>query len=346
MCVLPHRSDAVLDSKGMWSQIASLPEQVERATALSAHDQLPDLDEIDEVVILALEDSGVAGELIAAIARPFGPVPVVCLRRHELPPFIDDSTLLFALSLSGDSEAVIDVTSEAALQGAKVVVISQGGELARLARSWAAPHLGVPEDIPLARVGLGALSIPALVALEEIGLFPGAHDWISEAVSSLKERRDSLVRDDATIADIARAISGTIPLVYGAGDIGSVASLGWKTSINQNAKMPAFAGALPELLYDELDGWGQLGDVTRQVFSLVCLRHGEEHPSVSNRFARLPAVLGEIVHRTLTVEAMGDGSLAQCLDLLFLGDLVSLYLARDAGVDPGNVTALDLLDRS
>ena len=55
--------------------------------------------------------------------------------------------------------------------------------------------------------------------------------------------------------------------------------------VNENAKAPAFWNVYPELDHNEICGWGQHGDVTRQVFTLVELRHGLEHPRLEPRFA-------------------------------------------------------------
>ena len=40
------------------------------------------------------------------------------------------------------------------------------------------------------------------------------------------------------------------------------------------------------------------------------------------------------------VRAQGEGDLAQLFDLTYFGDYVSLWLAADAGIDPGPVEAL------
>ena len=45
----------------------------------------------------------------------------------------------------------------------------------------------------------------------------------------------------------------------------------------------------------------------------------------------------------LTVEAEGEGRLAQLLDLIYLGDWTSYYLALDNDVDPGPIDAISQL---
>ncbi len=50
-----------------------------------------------------------------------------------------------------------------------------------------------------------------------------------------------------------------------------------------------------------------------------------------------------MVHDVVEVEAHGEGALAQLLDLVMLGDVMTLHLAYQAGVDPGPIPVLDEL---
>jgi glucose/mannose-6-phosphate isomerase len=231
------------------------------------------------------------------------------------------------------------------MQGAKIVAVTQGGELGKLAAGWGAPVIPVP-DIPQPRAALGAMAIPPLVVLEEIGLFPGATQWIDLAISQLQRRRDRLVRDGNDAQQLARRIGRTLTLVHGGGAIGATAAQRWKTQINENAKAPAFYAAQPELCHNEIQGWGQHGDVTRQVLTLVTLRHDSEHPQITRRFDLTAEYMREVVGSIEEVHAEGEGDLAQLLDLILVGDFVSLHLAYQEGIDPGPVPVLvDLKQR-
>ncbi len=331
------------DSQGMLAATLALPEQVaeaaERSKGLSG---LPPIDGITSVVVLGMGGSGIAGDVVAAVAGPFMPIPVVVAKSYELPAFVGDGTLVFAVSFSGDTEETVEATSEAAVQGAKVVVVSRGGELTRLGEAWGSPIVGVPDDIPQPRAAVGALAIPPLIVLEQIGLFPGARRWVDEAVRGLVARRDEITSTGSTIvADAARQIGRTIPLIYGGGAVGAVAAQRWKTQMNENAKVPAFWNAQPELCHNEIAGWGQHGDLTRQALTLVALRHDFEHPQVMRRFELVFQMVDEVVAGIVQIQARGDGQLAQLLDLILVGDLTSLQLALNEGIDPGPVPALD-----
>ncbi|HUQ64493.1 MAG TPA: bifunctional phosphoglucose/phosphomannose isomerase [Acidimicrobiales bacterium] len=335
-------TETSLDSLGMLAAAAALPEQVGAVLGESwGFGNLPDHDEVEHVVVIGMGGSGIAGEVLASAAGPYMPVPVMVFKSYNVPAFIGEGSLVFAVSFSGDTEETVEAATEAALQGAKIVAITTGGQLGDLAEAWGAPVVRVPESIPQPRAAIGALAVPPMLVLEEIGLFPGAHHWVEAAVEQLGKRRDELVRPGNQAEVLARGIGRTIPLIHGGGGLGAVAAHRWKTQMNENAKAPAFWNAQPEVCHNEIAGWGQHGDLTRQAFTLVNLRHDFEHPQVMHRFGITRDVLDEVVADICDVQADGDGELAQLLDLVMVGDFVSTHLALQQGVDPGPVPAID-----
>lgn len=340
-------SPELLDSLDMFGTTARFPEQVAAAAqAARGLDGLPDHDTVDNIVVLGMGGSGIAGDVLAALGSSFVPVPVVVTKGYAPPSFVGPGTLCFAISFSGDTEETVEAAQAAAAAGARMVVLARGGALADLAPQWGAAVVPLPDDIPMPRAALGALAVPPLVVLEEMGLFPGASGWVDSAVAQLTARRDQLAGSDSRARSVARTIGRTIPLVFGAGPLGAVAAQRWKKQVNENAKAPAFAADIPELCHNEIVGWGQNGDMTRQVFTLVELRHDEEHPQEARRFELIRDLMAEVVHEVVEVRAAGEGPLAQMFDLMLFGDYVSLHMAEQEGLDPGPVPILDELKRA
>ncbi|HXW33742.1 MAG TPA: bifunctional phosphoglucose/phosphomannose isomerase [Acidimicrobiales bacterium] len=336
------RTTGVLDTLGMFDAAANLPEQVADAVRGGQNlDGLPNHEYVENIVVLGMGGSGIAGDIMVAIAGPFLPLPVTVVKSYSLPDFVGPGSLVFAMSFSGDTEEIVESAGEAFEHGAKVVTVTSGGELRRLAEEHGAPLVEVPAGIPQPRAALGWMAIPPLVVLEEVGLFPGASEWVRLAVRQLQLRRDELTRPGNEAEQIAARIGRTIPLVHAAQSIGATAALRWKTQINENAKTPAFWAAYPELCHNEIAGWGQNGDVTRQVTTLVNLRHDAEHPQVVRRFDLVREWMAEVVADVIDVHAQGEGDLAQLLDLILIGDFVSLHLAEREGIDPGPVPVLE-----
>ena len=333
-----------LDTQGIWEATAGMPEQVADAAAgANGIEGLPMRSEVENVVVLGMGGSGVAGDILLATAGPFMSVPVVVVKSYTLPAFVGEGSLVFAISFSGNTEETVEAAGEAAVQGARVVAVTSGGELAKLASSWGSPVVSVPADLPQPRTAIGAMAIPPLVLLEQVGLFPGATQWIDLAVEQLQRRRDELVAGGGPAAEIARRVGRTIPLVHSSGALGNAAAQRWKTQVNEIAKAPAFSSVYPELCHNELQGWGQHGDVTRQLVTIVDLRHDSEHPQVSRRFELCDDLVREVVAGIEEVRAEGDGDLAQLLDLVLIGDFVALHMAANEGIDPGPVPIIEEL---
>lgn len=345
MSATPPVGEGPLDSLDVRGAVLRLPEQLraaaERTGAIDvAGSGLPAHDEIANVVVLGSGTAGIAADLVPVIAGPFMSVPVVVHKGYAAPNFIGRDTLVLALSYDGDTEETLDAAETAALDGGRLVCVSGGGALAELALRWGGVHIGVPEA-PVGRAALGSLAVAPLVLLESLGFFPGAQSWVDAAAVQLERRRDQrgTAADPAT--RLARAIDGTMPIVYGGGGLGAVAAERWKAQCNTSAKIPAWRGVVPDVGHAELAGWGFHGDITRQIHTLICLRHEFEHPQVTRRFALLDETLLEVVHRVEHVHAEGDGPLAQLFDLVFVGDLVTIELGELLGVDPGPVPAVD-----
>lgn len=337
------------DSLGFLDAVAGLPEQL--MAAREAAEQLdltglPAVDQVANIVVLGMGGSGISGDVLASAAGPDLCVPVTVSKGYECPAFVGPRSLVFAVSYSGGTEETLAAAAGALDAGATVLAVSTGGALAELVTARGGVHLPCPEGY-MPRAALGALIAPIFVALERIGLLAGAHDALVAAETQLAKRRDLCVPAVTGAAnpawEIARKIDRTVPLVYGGGAIGATAAYRWKCDIGENAKAPAFWNTYPELDHNEICGWGQNGDVTRQVITIVELRHGFEHAQVGRRFEITRELIRETVHQILEVHAEGDGRLAQLLDLMYFGDWVSCYVALQNDVDPGPIDTIQSL---
>ena len=197
----------------------ALPEQVATAatSVTGGIDGLPAREQVAHVLALGMGGSGIAGDVLSVVAGPFVPVPIVVSKDYELPGFVGERTLVFAISFSGNSEETVESATQAAALGARVVAVCEGGELARLAEQWGGAVLRIPPGIPMPRAGIGALAIPPLLVLEQIGLFPGARRVDQRgrrpARSPARPARDAEQRgrERSPASSVARSRSSTAP---------------------------------------------------------------------------------------------------------------------------------------
>jgi glucose/mannose-6-phosphate isomerase len=329
------------DSLDMLAATAGLPEQLEESTARALEvPGLPSPEGLDSIAVLGMGGSGVAGEILQAVGKDQLRFPVVLVGDYSLPSFVGPGTLVFAVSFSGQTEETLAATRTALDRGARLIAVTSGGQLAAIATAAGAPVFTTTPGIPQPRAGVATTTAPLLIALERLGLLEGMSAAVAAAVEQLKSRRDALVGGGGLALEIAQRAGRTILLVQGATGVGAVAARRWKTQVNENAKAPAFFATQPEWCHNEICGFGQDGDVTRQVTTIVTLRNDFEHPQVERRFALVEELVGEAVASVIEVRALGRGPLAQLFDLVMIGDFVSLHLATREGIDPGPVPVL------
>ena len=104
MTVGPSAPAGAPDSDHMWETTFALPEQVALGAATAAEVAaagVPSADGVTSIVAFGMGGSGIGNDVLAAIAGPITPVPVVVCKDYEVPAFVGPSTLVIAASFSG-----------------------------------------------------------------------------------------------------------------------------------------------------------------------------------------------------------------------------------------------------
>ncbi len=328
------------DSLGMFEAAMRLPECTEHALLLAQDAALPSAEEASSIVVVGVGTAGLAARTVAFAASAMCKVPVVAVIDTQLPTWVGASSLCIVIDHGESPTSVCEVVHEAAARGAAIIATAIVGDVnARVARAGGSV-ITLDTCSAASRAAWGPLCAAPLVVLDRLGFLPGIEPALDHAIQQLRHRRDAYAAGDDSPRRLARRIGRSIPLVTGGGSLGALAATRWKQQCNVNAKIPAFASALPELLHDELAGWGQHGDVTRQVLTSVLLRHDFERADIREAFDRLVPAVEESLLAVHVVEAEGVGPLAQLFDLFLQADMVSLELAAQEGLDPGPAPAL------
>jgi glucose/mannose-6-phosphate isomerase len=328
------------DSLGLFDAMALVPERTERAMLVAQDAALPSAEDAHSIVVAGFGAAAFAARIVHAVAAVSCAVPVTAVVDGRLPSWVGSRSLVIVVDHDEAPAAMGELIREASARRATIVGTVVPGATAARVVDAAGTVVGLGDGAPVARAALGALCAAPLVVLDRLGFLPGLEPALDHAVRQLHRRRDEFAVPHSVAAQLARRIGRSIPLFTGGDAVGRLAAERWKYAANVSAKIPAFASALPELAYDEIAGWGQHGDVTRQVLTSVLLRHDHERRDVGEAFDRLVPVLEESARAVHTVRAAGEGPLAQLLDLAYFGDCVALELAAQEGLDPGPAPAL------
>jgi glucose/mannose-6-phosphate isomerase len=282
--------------------------------------------------VCGMGGSAIGGDLAAAALSDRLTKPFVVARGYELPSWAPAGSAVLCSSYSGDTEETLACYSAAEALGAQRLVATTGGELAELARRDGVPVIGLPAGLqPRAAVGymfcvsaeLGALAL----ASQRI------HTEIDAAASHLGDAFEAAA---GKAQDLAAKIGKAVPIFYGS-DLTAPVAYRWKTQVNENAKLPAFAADLPEADHNELEGW--TGADRR--FAAVFLLDRDQHPRERRRFELTAKAIEPEAAAVIGLDTEGETRTERVLHAVMLGDLLSLELAGSHGVDPMPVDAID-----
>jgi glucose/mannose-6-phosphate isomerase len=247
------------DPAGMLRQVASSAAQV-REGARTAHEA--DLGELiaagrpRAVVVTGMGGSGIAGDVLAAVAGPGCPVQVTTVHDYRLPGWVGAADLVIAVSCSGATEETLSAAGEAVRRGCRLLGVgSLGSPLAALTEQARAAFIPVrPAGMP--RSMLWGLSVPLVVVASRLGLFSmpaGAY----EAAAAELERVAHLCRPDSEAfvnpaKGLALDLSGTLPMIWGTSPLAGVAASRFANQLHENSKYPAVCGVLPEANHNQV----------------------------------------------------------------------------------------------
>lgn len=294
------------------------------------------------LVVAGMGGSAVGGILGRAALADQAGRPILSAKGYELPPWTTDDTTVLCASYSGNTEETLACFEAAGVIGARRVVVTSGGTLGQLAREEGVPVIPVAGGLQ-PRAAVGYMVVAVLEVAAACGAGPSLRtelDVAANALDALAREWGPAGREDGEAKTLARALHGTVPVITGMGLTTPVAYR-WKCQINENAERPAFWSELPEVDHNEIVGWGGAASVGQ--LSAVLLEDCDAHPRLVRRAeltAELIADQAAGVHR---IRSRGETAVERVLSLVLLGDLVSLYLAVLAGVNPEPVEVIERL---
>ena len=357
------------DPADMLPAIASSAAQVREAVRLSAEGKISTLSDEGRpraVIVLGMGGSGVAGDVLTAVAGLECPLPVTVSKNYEIPAWVGGADVAIAVSYSGTTEETLAASAEAARRGARLVVVAgTGSELVKRAEQARALIVQLPGGRQ-PRASIWSLSVPVVIAGAALGLFELTPEDLESTAMRLEEVANACAPSVETFVNpaktLAQGLSNRLAAIWGTTPMAGVAAYRMACQINENGKQPATWGVLPEANHNQVvafDGpFGALrggSDEEEPIFRddsdapglhLILLRdRTEEHPQVTRRADVSASLARDRGVMVTEVEAHGVSRLERLASLTGPTDWASAYLALQAGIDPSPVEAIQELKK-
>jgi glucose/mannose-6-phosphate isomerase len=331
-----------VDPSGMLGDVLAQPLQLGDALWRTQSAGIRSRDTPAGMVVCGMGGSAVGGDLAKAALGDRATRPITVVRGYALESWTPPESFVLCASYSGNTEETLACFEAAGAAGAQRAVLTTGGKLAGLAREEGVPVIGVPAGMQ-PRAAVIYLTIGVLECAALCGAAPGVHAEIDMAVAHLErlvEEWGASAPDDSLAKSVARSLDGTIPVIHGASATTAPARR-WATQLNENSKSPAFWCELPEASHNQIVGWGRARDMGP--FSGVFLCDPDQHPRVQRHVDLVKEELERVGAPAIQLYTEGDSRLERVLSAVLLGDLVSVYMAVLAGVDPTPVQPIQRL---
>jgi glucose/mannose-6-phosphate isomerase len=329
----------------MYSWLCDFPLQVEDAVRIATKAALAlDTSGITTIVLTGMGGSAIGGDLVRAYLSGELKVPFTVNRSYTLPAFVDKNTLVIVSSYSGDTEETLSSYRDAIRRKARVLCITTGGEVERLARKHKHACIKVPPGLQ-PRAALGYSFFPLLITLARFGFIRSQQRDVKETISGLKFR-SQIYRDPGSLGNtplkVASRLHGRLPIFYSAAEHLDAVNVRWRGQISENAKQLAFGNVLPEMNHNEIVGWKVSRGLMKKM-TVVFLQDRGTHPRVQLREEITRRIVKSFASDVLEVQSEGRSLLARIISLVYIGDWVSYYLAILNKQNPTPVEVIDYL---
>ncbi|MFQ5834986.1 MAG: bifunctional phosphoglucose/phosphomannose isomerase [bacterium] len=337
-----------IDRSKMWKLLFDFPLQCRQAIRLG--DNLPLFSQtprqLKKTVVCGLGGSAIGGDILKTLLFQKLKIPIFINRNYGLPRLVDEETLVFIVSYSGNTEETLSAYEECKRRRAFLVSICSGGELKDLSKQDEVPCLIVPSGMP-PRTTIGYLSIPMLRILERLKwVEPQNYGQLLQVLGEVRKRcRPEVPLSKNLAKSLAQELLGKIPLVYGVEGKTDVVAHRLKTQFNENSKILAAWDVFPELNHNEIVGWGGEGEIDLKRFYPIFIRDHSEAEKIKKRIEVTQSIIKKRKVKWAEIWTEGKNKLARVLSAIYIGDWVSFYLAIAQKVDPTPVKMIDFLKK-
>ena len=338
-----------LDKSGMLGLLEDFPAQIAKANGVAKGVKLDNYEEISNIVFSGLGGSAIGGDVVRCCLADELSIPFVVNRDYHIPFFVSPKTLFFASSYSGNTEETISAYQMAKESKAKIIVMTSGGELKKLAESDGYPVIEIPEKTMPPRAALGYSFAPVLGVLSKIKLIKDKTRDIDEAIEVISGLRDELTGPKVPIKDnlskeIASELLGRYCAVYGWSTHLDCAITRLRNQLCENSKSLATSHFLPEMDHNEIMGFSHPKEMLKGTV-VIFLRDKFDHPRIKDRIEITSQIIKDSVHKIINVDSKGKGLLARLCSLIYIGDFASYYLAILNKEDPTPVDEITYLKK-
>lgn len=334
-----------LDKSNVLGSIEALADQVQDAWGKTSSLNLQSHSQgVENIVISGMGGSALGGIVIKSLIFKDLPLPLEIVRDYQLPAYVNSKTLVILSSYSGTTEETLTTAQQAISKGAKLAVITAGGDLATLAADHHCPaYIIDPKFNPSGqpRMAIGYAITGQIGLLKSLGLINTDSFNVPETVTFLRSHNALLNPESGDNLPKKLAHSAVEKIIYliSAGQLTGAAHV-FNNQLNENAKHMTVEMQLPELNHHYLESLSHPESAKNHAVFWF-FESPLYHPKHSLRAKLTRDVVTQNHYPSEIIPLTAPDPFTQAFELIQLGAYTNFYLAMLHAIDPAPIPWVD-----
>lgn len=338
---------SVFDKENVYGSVEELSKQVSDAYNQTLKISIPDeYSDVDNIVMCGMGGSGLGARVIESLYVRNIKVPLVRVNDYNLPGFVNERSLVFCSSYSGETEETLENVKQAISKKAKWIAIGKGGTLIDLAKSNNAPYYMIdpkynPSNQP--RMAVGYSIIGQLILASKTGIINFQEEEMGFGIKAMEDviNENSLdVSEDMNEAiKLSEKIQNKVVLFVASEHlIGAMHVV--NNQFNENAKNLTADYFIPELNHHLMEGLKNPKENKNNIF-VIFFDSNLYSKRIQQRMSITKDVVSQNGIQNYTYIAKSKTPFSQVFETIQFGSYSNFYLTMRYGQDPAPIPWVD-----
>ena len=295
-----------------------------------------DYDKIFHIVFAGMGGSGAISDVFSSILSKTN-VHVDVVKGYHLPRTVNSETLVVAISISGNTIETLSILNSAINSGSKVVSFSSGGKVEQFCTKKGLKYWKIPmKHSP--RASFTSFLYAMLRVLDPI--IPIQKEDVVESIEQMKLTRKRIFSENLNETNPALKLSNwitNIPVIYYPWGL-QAAAIRFKNSLQENAKHHAMIEDVIEACHNEIVTWSNPPQLKP-----ILIQGKDDHTKTKERWKILKEFFEEKNIEYFDVMSVKGSILSKLINLIYLLDYSTIYLAAISKIDPTPIEPIDYI---
>ena len=323
-----------IDKSGMYKIYDSWPEIAEENYSRVGGGNK--FDKPSHIIFAGMGGSGAISDVFAAILSKTN-IHVEIVKGYHLPKTASKKTLVITTSVSGNTVETLNVLTEAKKLDCKIIAFSNGGQIEKYCKKESIDFRKILK-VHSPRASFVSFLFGMLKELENI--LPINKNEILESINELKKIRESIGSKNLSHTNIAINLANgieNIPIIYYPWGL-QAASIRFKNSLQENSKIHVITEDIIEASHNGIVAWKN-----KDTIKPILIQGEDDFIKTKERWKVIKKFFKKQNIEYKEIFSTDGGILTKLIQLIYIFDYTSIYLAIIKKTDPSPVEAIDFI---